>query len=134
MKYLLDTSVYSQPIKKRPLKSVISKWEEQGDASMCTSIICEAEILQGLEMKNSKKLWDSYTQIIRDRIPLVSLDISTVKLYAQYQAAFRKSGKTKPVFDLLIACTAISNDLILATCNYKDFQDIDDLKIEDWIK
>jgi tRNA(fMet)-specific endonuclease VapC len=36
-------------------------------------------------------------------------------------------------FDLLIACTAIENRLILVTDNTKDFKNIEGLKIENWI-
>jgi predicted nucleic acid-binding protein len=35
-------------------------------------------------------------------------------------------------FDIMIASIAIQNDLILATRNYKDFQNITSLKIEKW--
>ena len=132
--YLLDTSVYSQPIKKYPLKSVIEKWERAGDTSLCSSIICELEILQGLEQKGSTKLWNAYKYILNNRLPLLNLDMEIIKLYAKYQSGFRKRGNTRPAFDLLIACTAITHNLILATCNYKDFEDIKNLKIEDWSK
>ena len=55
-------------------------------------------------------------------------------MYAKIQADCARTGKTRPVFDLLIASTAIANNLILATCNYKDFIDIPGLKTEDWRK
>ncbi|MBN2443154.1 MAG: type II toxin-antitoxin system VapC family toxin [Spirochaetales bacterium] len=130
--YLLDTSVYSQPIKRDPLHSVMVKWEKAGDQSMCSSIICEMEVLQGLELKDSDRLWDAYKVILKDRLPLINLDMSVVALYAELQADSRKKGNQRPAFDLLIACTAITHNLVLATCNYKDFKDIKGLKVEDW--
>ena len=36
-------------------------------------------------------------------------------------------------FDLLIACTAIANDIICVTDNTKDFQRFQDIKLENWI-
>lgn len=130
--YLLDTSVYSQPIKKHPLKSVIEKWEKTGDSSLCSSIICELEILQGLEQKGSSRLWNAYNYILKDRLPLLNLDMEIIRLYAKYQSDFRKQGNTRPSFDLLIACTALTHNLILVTCNYRDFKNIKNLRIEDW--
>lgn len=130
--YLLDTSVYSQPIKKYPLQSVMEKWEKAGDQAMCSSIICELEVLQGLELKGSERLWKAYTEILKDRLPLINLDISIISLYAELLTYYRKKGKLRPAFDLLIACTAIARHLILVTCNYKDFQDLKGLKVEDW--
>ncbi|HEX5153825.1 MAG TPA: hypothetical protein VFW07_20400 [Parafilimonas sp.] len=37
-------------------------------------------------------------------------------------------------FDLLIGITAAENKLVLVTDNITDFENIEDLKIEDWFK
>ena len=132
--HLLDTSVYSQPIKKKPLKTVINHWEAIGDRNLCIPIFCETEILQGLEMKKSDNLWNAFNLILKDSLPILDFTMKAAKTYAKIQAECIKTGKTRPVFDLLIASTAIANNLILATCNYKDFKDIPGLKVEDWLK
>ena len=36
-------------------------------------------------------------------------------------------------FDLLIACTAIANNLVMVTENTKDFKNFDNIKLENWI-
>ncbi len=131
--HLLDTSVYSQPIKKYPLDTVIYHWKKIGDKNLCISIFCETEILQGLELKKSDNLWNAYNLILKDSLPIIDLSIETAKVYAKIQARSIKKGKTRPVIDLLIAATAIANNLILATCNYKDFKDIPDLNVENWL-
>ncbi len=131
--HLLDTSVYSQPIKKKPLWTVTDHWKSIGDQNLCISIFCETEILQGLEMKKSTNLWNAYNSILKDSLPIINFTMEAVKVYAKIQADCARTGKTRPVFDLLIASTAIANNLILATCNYKDFIDIPGLKTEDWL-
>ena len=131
--HLLDTSVYSQPIKKTPLKTVIDNWELIGDRNLCISIFCETEILQGLEMKQSYNLWNAYNSILKDSLPIIDFSMEAAKVYAKIQANCVKRGRTRSVFDLLIASTAIANNLILATCNYKDFIDIPGLIVEDWL-
>ncbi len=131
--HLLDTSVYSQPIKKKPLNTVKDHWERIGDRNLCISIFCETEILQGLEMKQSYNLWNAYNLILKDSLPIIDFSMEAAKVYARIQAEYVKTGKTRPVFDLLIASTAIANNLILATCNYKDIKDIPGLKAEDWL-
>ena len=55
------------------------------------------------------------------------------KVYAKIQTECVKRGRTRLVFDILIASTAVANKLILATCNYKDFIDIPGLIAEDWL-
>ena len=131
--HLLDTSVYSQPIKKYPLDTVIYHWKKIGDNNLCISIFCETEILQGLEMKQSDNLWNAYNLILKDSLPIIDFSLETAKVYAKIQAMSVKKGKTRPVIDLLIAATAIANNLILATCNYRDFKDIPGLNVENWL-
>ena len=88
---------------------------------------------QGLEMKKSYTLWNAYNSILKDFLPIIDFTMEAVRVYAKIQADSVKTGKTRPVFDLLIASTAIANNLILATCNYKNFKDIPGLKVEDWL-
>ncbi len=54
--HLLDTSVYCQSIKPKPLASVEHRWRALGDQGLATSVICEAELLYGLELKQSPRL------------------------------------------------------------------------------
>lgn len=84
-------------------------------------------------MKKSYNLWNAYNSILKDSLPITDFTMEAVKVYAKIQADCVKTGKTSPVFDLLIASTAIANNLILATCNYKDFKNIPGLKVEDWL-
>ena len=37
-------------------------------------------------------------------------------------------------FDLLIGCTSIENNLIMVTENIKEFERIEKIKIENWVK
>lgn len=132
--HLLDTSVYSQPLKKNPLQSVKKHWEALGDSKLCIAIFCEMELLQGLEIRNSQNLWEAYSTILEHRLPILEFDLATAKLYAKISAIMSKTGLTRPVLDLLIAATAQAHDLTIATCNMKDFSCIPNIKIEDWSK
>jgi predicted nucleic acid-binding protein len=130
--HILDTSVYCQPIKKLPLKSVMERWKTLGDEPLCLPIFCETEILQGLEMKNSEKLWRAYEEILKDRLPILPFDINVARQYAKLQANCTKRGRPGAIFDLFIASTARVHNLIVATCNYRDFKDIPGIQVEDW--
>ena len=72
-----------------------------------------------------------YVRGIRHQV--IDFTMEAAKIYAKIQADCVKKGRTRPVFDLLIASTAIASNLILATCNYKDFKDITGLIVEDWL-
>lgn len=132
--HLLDTSVYCQPIKKKPLPCVEKRWREIGDQSICISVICEAELLQGLEAKGSLKLWKAYESILKNRLVILPVDVKTAETYSKLAHKMKEKGKPRPVFDLLIAATAKTHGLIVATCNYSDFSGIEGLAVENWAK
>ena len=83
-------------------------------------------------MKHSERLWLAYRSILKDRLPLLSFDRKVAETYAMLQAECVQKGRTRPIFDLFIASTARVHKLVLATCNYRDFQEIPGLSVEDW--
>lgn len=132
MKYLLDTSVYSQPIKKQPLASVVAHWCAHAEGDYAVSAIGELEIQYGLALSGSARLLHAYTAILKGRFPILPVDERVAAVYADLQAEFARAGRPRPAFDLLIASTALVHRLRLATCNARDFTDIPGLAVEDW--
>jgi len=132
MNYLLDTSVYSQAIKKKPIYSVVEKWKEIGDNACCISVFCEMEVLQGLRMTGSTKLFHMYEQVLKDRIVIIPFTLAEAEIYAKLQAESVNRGIRRPVIDLCIAATAIFHGCTLVTLNSKDFNGIPSLVIENW--
>jgi tRNA(fMet)-specific endonuclease VapC len=130
--HLLDTSVYSQRLKRRPLRKVVRRWSDLGDAKLAISTICEAEILFGLEKKNSGRLWTEYEHYLKHKLVVLPLDRQAIEAYARLKAELQTSGLTVGEFDLLIGATALANNLKLATLNAKDFVKIPGLEVEDW--
>lgn len=130
--HLLDTSVYCQPLRKRPHPSVVSHWKALGDDSLCVSVLCEAEVLQGLDAKNSPMLWDRYTTLLDGRLPALDVNLDVARTYAALAGAMMRIGKPRPVVDLLIASTAKNAGLILATLNPRHFEGIEGVAVEDW--
>jgi len=64
------------------------------------------------------------SMILNDAIPT----------YGKEKARLQSLGQIISDFDLLIGCTSIENDLIMVTENVKEFQRIDGIKIENWVK
>lgn len=129
--HLLDTSVYCQPIRRKPLASVRQHWSETGDAKLCISVICEIEVLQGLEMKSSERLWALYRNVLQNRLPILLIERAVAEQYARLAAQIRTKGEPRPQFDLLIAATVLAHRLVVATCDADHFTGIDGLEVED---
>ncbi len=130
--HLLDTSVFSQPIKDSPSQSVMDRWSALGDASVCTSAICIAEVLQGLEERQSEKYWRRYRELLENRYVALPFDQTVAATFGQLAAALREASRPKPTVDLLIAATAKRHSLVVATLNTKHFADIPGVLAEDW--
>lgn len=132
MRYLLDTSIYSQPLKRQPNPSVIHRWKEAGDGACRVSVLCELEVLQGIELATGDGLRDLYRAVLKDRLPIIPFTPAEAAVYARLQGHAVRTGTTRPVIDLCIAATAIAHSLTLVTLNSRDFSGIRGLVVESW--
>lgn len=130
--YLLDTSVLSQPLKDRPLRGVQRRWTPERGAQLCTSAVCQAELLRGLETRQSEKLWQRYRDYLVGEVTVVPFDEGAAGVYARLCARLQTAGMRRDMADLLIAAAAIAADLTLATLNVRHFDDLEGLRVEDW--
>lgn len=130
--HLLDTSVYCQRLKPKPLPHVVRRWQSLGDVSLCISAICEAELRFGLAKRDSVRLWTEYRMFLENKLVILPVDKQVSDVYGNLKSAMGRKGKPRDEFDLLIAATAIHHNLILATVNVRHFSGIDGLVIEDW--
>lgn len=132
LSHLLDTSVYCQPLKPKPLPSVESRWRALGDEALAISVICEAELLYGLELKQSRNLTAQYEALLHNRLQMLPVDAAVARNFSQIKTAARRKGQSCPDLDFLIAATAKAHGLILATLNYRHFAGLEGVAVEDW--
>jgi len=132
LSHLLDTAVYCQPIKPRPLESVRERWTALGDDALAISAVCEAEVLYGLELKQSAKLHALYNGLLKERLRVLPVDSGVAKHFASVKSWAKADGRALSNFDLLVAAPARTHDLTLATLNIRHFQRLPNLSVEDW--
>jgi predicted nucleic acid-binding protein len=130
--HLLDTSVYSQPLKLTPHPGVVARWQALGDARLAISVITEAEVRYGLALKGSAKLEAAYERILRGRLPVLPVDEAVGTAFARLKATQHQLGKRVPDLDLLIAATAQVHQLVVVTLNVKHFELIAGIRLEEW--
>ena len=131
LSHLLDTSVYCQPIKPRPLAAVRERWTELGDDALAISVLCEAEILYGLELKQSERLSALYNSLLKGRLRVLPIDSGVARHFAALKSGARRNGLSPSDFDLLIAATARAHNLTLATLNIRHFEGLG-INVENW--
>jgi predicted nucleic acid-binding protein len=105
-----------------------------GDACLAISSICEAELLYGLEKRNSERLWQEYHAGLENRLVLLPVDQAVARRFARLKAWMESHGEPRADFDLLIAATALAHGLTIATGNVRHFEGIPELKVEDWFQ
>ncbi|HKK18999.1 MAG TPA: type II toxin-antitoxin system VapC family toxin [Opitutales bacterium] len=130
--HLLDTSVYSQRLRKYPVEGVVRRWSELGNSRLAISAFCEAELLYGLEKKDSARLWAEYEEYLKNALVMLPLERKVIEAYAKTKVTMSREGLVVDEPDLLIGATALANNLTLATLNSRHFEKIPNLPVEDW--
>lgn len=131
--YLLDTNICIDFI--RGNKKVRDKIINAGENHCYISIITLYELTFGAyyagEEYREKEL--AKIELIKDIMQIIDLP-DDASYYARKQAELQSNGIAIDSFDMLIATTAMANNLILVTDNMKHFKRIKGLELENWIR
>jgi tRNA(fMet)-specific endonuclease VapC len=132
-RFLLDTNVLSEVIRRRPAESVLERLRGLPPQGLFTSSICVMELRFGAaRVAHGAALWE---RIRREVLPLVTiLPVGeAVALRAgEALAALESRGELVGVEDLLIASTALTHGLAVATRNVKHLSRVAGLVVESW--
>jgi len=128
MKYLLDTNVLSEIRKAKGHAGVKSFVDNLREEDIFISALSIGETCYGIEKlpagPKKTELLSWFTQKLPERFGnrIIALDTDIMMEWGRLQA---RAQKTLPVFDSLIAATALALRLIIVTRNTKDFENIE---------
>ena len=132
--YLLDTNICVHYLKGEfDLRNKIAKI---GYKSCYISEITLAELLYGVENSSPEKHatnlrnFQSLKDIFEGRIVLIG---DCFKEYAKQKVALKRKGRIVGEFDMIIGATSLVKSLTLVTRNTKDFINMGNIKLENWI-
>jgi hypothetical protein len=128
MKYLIDTCVLSECIKKTPNSRIENWFNQQQAENLFLSSLTIAEIKSGIykirmsqpKRSNELKHWLNKIEIDFSTRILPMTD-EVLNQWAEITADAQLQGKKMQVMDSLIAATAYTHKLILVTRNVDDF-------------
>lgn len=133
--YLFDTDILSNLVKKRPSPYLIERLRVIPQEKQYISSITIGEIVYGAFKSDQK---EKHLIQLKDKlIPLVQLipfDMKEAFAYGEIRSILEKSGTPLNDTDLMIAATAVANNLVLITGNEKHFSVIKNLQVENWLK
>ena len=73
-KYLLDTSVYSQPLRRKPVLRALERWRDAGDAACRASVVSVAEVEFGLNLEENPARQEKYEGLLEGRLEVLEVD------------------------------------------------------------
>ena len=133
MKYLLDTNVLSEVIRKDPNQPLLQKLNDTPASDVVTAAICVAELRHGTaRLAHGARLWERIAREILSRVDVLSLGEAEAVRAGDLLASLEAHGKPIGIEDVWIAATALEHGLTVVTRNLKHFQRVPGLKSESW--
>jgi toxin FitB len=123
VKYLVDANVLSEPTRKSPDRRVVG-WLRAHEPDIAVDPVILGELRFGILIlpKGKKRtMLERWFDAGAGRLHCLPWDADTGLKWAELLARLRKTGKTMPIKDSLIAATAIVHHLTVATRNRIDF-------------
>jgi tRNA(fMet)-specific endonuclease VapC len=96
------------------------------------SVVTYYEVLNGLYYKDAKKQLANFEKFV-DLNEVLPLTGEIAKKSAEVYADLRRRGQAIGHNDVLIAGTALANDMVLVSNNISHFGRIDGLDLDNWI-
>ncbi|MCA9369762.1 MAG: type II toxin-antitoxin system VapC family toxin [Pseudomonadales bacterium] len=126
MQYLLDTNIIIKHLRRQ--QKVDPRWLEK---ECGVSLFTYAELLYGCYRSanplHEQRILDETLELLD--ISVVDIGLKEIELYIQIKVNLEKKGQKPEDFDLLIAATALGQDLTLITNNAKHFKRISGLRV-----
>ena len=131
MSYLLDTCTLSDYLKGDV--NTMQRLKQEKPYKIFVSSITRFEIEYGLKLKPSlTKKNAPQLEAIYQKIKTIDFSIAEANIAAKIRSELKQAGNPIGYYDLLIAATALANNLTVVTINVKEFSRIEDLSVENW--
>jgi len=131
MTYLLDTCVIIDLVKGD--LNTLQTLKSLSPNQIFVSTVTEFELRYGLEkVSNRSNKSKGIVEGLLSEINKLNFEEKEAKVAAKIRNYLSGLGTPIGPYDVLIAATALANDLILVTSNENEFKRIQALKIENW--
>lgn len=128
MKYLLDTCLISELVKREPNPAVMSWLDEQDEQKLFLSVLNLGELQKGISKlpdgarKSELQAWVALDLVERFTGRILEIDLETALCWGRLQGEAEQAGVKLPVMDSLIAATANEHGLVVVTRNVRDIE------------
>jgi tRNA(fMet)-specific endonuclease VapC len=130
--YILDTNICIYIAKKKPIE-VLNKFEELAIGEVGMSVVTHAELLYGAKRSQQPQKAMAMLEELISLIPVQPLHDDVATHYADIRANLASKGTMIGNNDLWIAAHVRAMDKTLVSNNLKEFQRVQNLKLENWV-
>ncbi|MFL9449569.1 type II toxin-antitoxin system VapC family toxin [Tolypothrix bouteillei VB521301_2] len=128
--YLLDTNICIALLNGNP--KAVSTFNRFFSQSYLSTIVL-SELYKGIYCSQQvEKNLESLTELT-ELLPVEPFDLNAAIEFGKIQRTLRQIGKPTGEIDALIASVARSRQDIVVTNNIKDFENIPNLQLENWL-
>ena len=126
MRFLVDTYVLSELIKKQPSERVVAWVREQDELALFVSVLTFGEIEKGVaKLEDDKRCrtlrqWVDHDLKRRFLGRILDFDYEAAWRWGEISGCAEKKGRPIPVLDAQLAATALTHDLTFVTRNTAD--------------
>jgi len=128
VKYLLDTCLISELVKKEPNPAVVAWLDEQDEQKLFLSVLNLGELQKAVSKlsdstrKSELQAWIALDLVERFDGRIIEVDRATALCWGRLQGEAEQAGEKLPVMDSLIAATAAAHGLVVVTRNVRDME------------
>ena len=129
MKYLLDTCVISEVIKRKSSSNVIKWIKQEEESNFFISVLTIGELHKGIEKLDKSKRKDELHNWVENDLKerfcnrIINIDMPVVTMWGKIQGMAERAGKPMPAIDSLIVATGITHHLTVVTRNISDMKE-----------
>jgi predicted nucleic acid-binding protein len=132
-KYLLDTNVLSEVVKKRPSATIIGHLREVPQTALHASVVSVMEMRFGaVRSATGSILWERIRRDVLRRVKILPLGEDEASRAGEILADLEMRGVPVGIEDVMIGATALVHGLVVVTRNVKHLGRIRGLVVENW--
>jgi predicted nucleic acid-binding protein len=119
-KFLVDTNVLSELVRKRPDPGVL-QWAS-GVREIALSAVTVEEVCFGLSWKPNPRIRQWFEEFLEAYCEVLPVTAGIAKRSGEIRGQLQARGQTRSSTDMVIAATAQEHQLTLVTRNVRDFE------------
>jgi tRNA(fMet)-specific endonuclease VapC len=130
--YLLDTNICIYIINKNP-GQVVEHIKKLQPHQIKISAVSIAELEYGASKSKNREMNRNALLHFASAFDILAFNDEDAEVFGLIRAGLEKKGTIIGPYDLQIASQALSRNLVLVTNNTKEFERVENLKLENWV-